>query len=548
MNRMPIVILLACVVIAFAIGAVSGADHIVDDDAGSWRTHSTIQDAINDSAEFDTVHVYAGTYQENVIVNQTIDLIGNGTDTIINGSFAGDTVYIDSDRVNMSYFHVTGGSSRGIYMDGDYLWVHNLTVNDSVSSGIYMKRFWSTVDNCTVSDTRYGLEIIWTQWHTVKESHFENNERSGLNLGNAFDMELYNNTFLNCGLRVSGSSENAYTSHIIEDCSVDGRPILYMSEAENVTVPAGAGQVIVTGSANVTVEDQYLHNSSYGLIIGYSKHMTVRDCTLDDQYISAWIEKVDNSVFEDVRINRIDDNGLYFTQCERITVEDCNATNTWGERPLYISTDSWNFHVVNFSATDFWAGMVVYGDGTVIENSTLWLNSYGIYIGDDNITIRNNNVYNCQFGIYGSLVEWINITNNSVHGCSNHGIWFQSVENATITYNEIFDNSGYGIRLSSAGIWNNHIHHNNFADNGGAHVDTEGTHDTYDDGVSEGNYWDDWDGNGTYEVDGGNGEDRYPLSDPVNTTAPEKIPGIHLLLGVSSVMVVAAVFRRRWKP
>jgi len=536
----------ALVMLSVAVGTVSGTDHIVDDDPGAWRTHTTIQDAINDSVEGDTVLVYAGVYHENVIVNQTINLIGNGSaETIINGSYSGDAVYIDSDWVNMSHIGVTAGWSTGIYMNGDDLRVHNCSVNDTDSAGIYIKRYDSVVDNCTVSNTRWGLEIIYTQRQTVKWSHFEDNERSGIHLGGASEMTIHNNTFTKCGFYFTGNIEVHFNSQEIRDCTVGGRPVAYLAEVENETVPTGAGQVIVAGCANVTIEDQYLHNSSYGLILAYSKHLTISNCTLDDQYISAWVEEVDNSVFSNIMIDNVEDNGLYIQTSDSILIEDVNATNVWGDRPLYIASTCWNVRVVNFTSTNFWAGMVVYGDGTVIENCTSWYNSYGIYIGDDNITVRNCNIYDTQYGIYGSTVQWINITNTSIHDSSNHGIWFQNVENSTIAYNEIFGNSGYGIRLQGTGTWNNVIHHNNFADNGGGHVETESSHDTYDDGVSEGNYWDDWDGNGTYEVDGGMGEDRYPLSDPADTDAPEKVPEFGLMMALASVIAMLVVMRRR---
>jgi hypothetical protein len=94
----------------------------------------------------------------------------------------------------------------------------------------------------------------------------------------------------------------------------------------------------------------------------------------------------------------------------------------------------------------------------------------------------------------------------------------------------------------------NVVHHNNFADNGaGSQGSDNNGNNTWDDGVSEGNYWDDWSGNGTYALDGGVGaEDRYPLSTPVNTSAPQPIPEAPVLTVMAFVVVVfAAVFRRR---
>ena len=62
--------------------------------------YSKIQEAINDSSDDDTVYVYNGTYNENVIVNKSIDLIGEDKNTTkIKGC-----VYISADYVIFSNF------------------------------------------------------------------------------------------------------------------------------------------------------------------------------------------------------------------------------------------------------------------------------------------------------------------------------------------------------------------------------------------------------------------------------------------------------------
>ena len=51
--------------------------------------YTTIQAAIDNASSGDTVYVYPGQYDENLIVNKTINLIGaNMNSTIINGIFS----------------------------------------------------------------------------------------------------------------------------------------------------------------------------------------------------------------------------------------------------------------------------------------------------------------------------------------------------------------------------------------------------------------------------------------------------------------------------
>jgi parallel beta-helix repeat protein len=81
--------------------------------------------------------------------------------------------------------------------------------------------------------------------------------------------------------------------------------------------------------------------------------------------------------------------------------------------------------------------------------------------------------------------------------------------------NTVEGNSGYGINLAIFSDYNT-VYGNNLS----ANVDGNGygyqNTNTWDDSVSIGNYWDDYEGPGTYSIPGpGNNVDRYPLGPPV---------------------------------
>ena len=97
------------VLILFCTGCKeSGAETITVDDGGG-ADYTKIQDAINASEDGDTVRVWEGLYEENVEVNKSIDLVGNGSEvTTINGGGSGNVVLITADWVIMSGFGVTG--------------------------------------------------------------------------------------------------------------------------------------------------------------------------------------------------------------------------------------------------------------------------------------------------------------------------------------------------------------------------------------------------------------------------------------------------------
>jgi len=74
----------------------SGKTIYVDDDGGADYTR--IQDAIDNATEGDTVYVFNGTYYENIVVNKTINLIGEDRSpwnaSVIDGGGSGDVVHV----------------------------------------------------------------------------------------------------------------------------------------------------------------------------------------------------------------------------------------------------------------------------------------------------------------------------------------------------------------------------------------------------------------------------------------------------------------------
>lgn len=70
--------LVAIALLVAAPAPALAATWVVDDDAVQCpdRTHTTIQDAVNDASPGDTIEVCAGTYTENVVLNKSLTLNG----------------------------------------------------------------------------------------------------------------------------------------------------------------------------------------------------------------------------------------------------------------------------------------------------------------------------------------------------------------------------------------------------------------------------------------------------------------------------------------
>jgi nitrous oxidase accessory protein NosD len=98
----------------FGIIEVACGEVLYVNTTGSDGAYVKIQDAINASSEGDIVYVYNGTYNENVVVNKTINLTGENRDTTIIQGGLGDVIRITTDWVNITGFTFrSGGWSIG---------------------------------------------------------------------------------------------------------------------------------------------------------------------------------------------------------------------------------------------------------------------------------------------------------------------------------------------------------------------------------------------------------------------------------------------------
>ena len=225
--------------------------------------YTTIKDAIDDATDGDTVFVYddSSPYYENVVVNKSINLIGEkGETTVIDGGGYGIVINIPADGVNVSGFTIRNGSV-GIFIWSSSNTITGNTITSNKAYGIciyYSHSKLNTITNNIISNNNGGIKILDSDFSIIKGNTISNNH-SCLLLYYSKSNIISDNSFFNDGLFVYNSYNNN-----IENNLVNGKPLVYFEDKSDEII-TDAGQVILVNCNEITVENQILSNADVGI-------------------------------------------------------------------------------------------------------------------------------------------------------------------------------------------------------------------------------------------------------------------------------------------
>jgi len=134
--------------------------------------YSSIQSAINDAEDGDTVFVYddSSPYYENFSIYKSINLIGEDKNTtIIDGNQSGSVIRIYSENVKIKSFTIKNNDRAGIYTFANNATIdRNIFIN--ISRGIEAQCDYHIITNNMISPSFHGIDLYWSN-----ESFINNN-------------------------------------------------------------------------------------------------------------------------------------------------------------------------------------------------------------------------------------------------------------------------------------------------------------------------------------------------------------------------------------
>ncbi|MBE3121537.1 MAG: right-handed parallel beta-helix repeat-containing protein [Thermoplasmata archaeon] len=135
--------------------------------------YSTIQDAIDNSSNGDTVYVYNGTYYEHVEIDKSITLIGENNNQIIENIILDNLNGIDLHYSNNNFIfknHISGGDC-GIGVDSS----SNNQITENTIEGIYnfgidiygMFSRNNIISKNHIEHNGFGIQLGWQCYNTI---------------------------------------------------------------------------------------------------------------------------------------------------------------------------------------------------------------------------------------------------------------------------------------------------------------------------------------------------------------------------------------------
>ena len=192
--------------------------------------YSRIQDSIDNASSGDTVYVYNGTYYENIVVDKSMNLIGEGKgDTTIDGSVADNVIIITADKVTITGFTIQHSGDvfpkAGINISSDYNVIskNNMTNN---FYGITMFHASNNIisENSITNNDHCAIYMSASSNNNIHDNLLKSHAYNGIGIYDASDNNtitgntmIYNNF---CGVNIRISSNNSITGNTLTDNNI----------------------------------------------------------------------------------------------------------------------------------------------------------------------------------------------------------------------------------------------------------------------------------------------------------------------------------------
>lgn len=451
--------------------SIKNNDNILYVGGNGPNNYTSIQDAINDASDGDIIFVYSGIYNESIILDKAINLIGEHREKTIIHAIEGYGVNITGSGININNFTITNGSweyasviiykSQGNIIsncnfynnDWSAIEIYSSDKNKILNCNIYKNiigvelRYSKDNDifDCDVSYNGEGMWIAHSDCNKVSQCIFYENKWGGISLDHSSSNTILNNVFVDNGVSIYGEKLSQFI-HDIYNNTVNGLPLMYIKNEKNVVLEyTRAGEVIMVNCSNSEIKNTAINNGDVGMEIAYCNDNIITNCTISNTYEAILLFFSSHNILSNNSIYNSNESGISLNTCDNNTIIENRITNThsnaiflWGSCYNNISSNEITENGMGILVFSYSDHNMVYGNN-VIKNDF-----YGISIQGGSFNEITHNV------VCGSKY-WCGISTGKSWTCSN-----------VISKNEVLYNNWVGIEIEGIGnvICNNNISYN----------------------------------------------------------------------------------------
>lgn len=329
-------------VVPMTIGFESSFNSTIYVDSNGEADYETIQEAIDAANEGDTIFVYSGTYIENVLIDKTIDLIGEDKNTtIIDGNQREDTIKITEKEASVNGFTIKNSDSRegnaGVAIRSDGIMIKNNVIMNNRRNGISLfsasnctitlniidnnrhdgihlldgSNYNEISDNLIINHTRHpyycrGIHMEYSSNNNLINNILYDNAGYDINLIATTELIIRNNQHIrSSGIFMLGNAVEHYNTHTLDGNTVDNKPVYYYTDINTFfEVPTDAGQVILANCSNVLIQHLSIHDGDCAILLGFSNNNIIRENTISNVIAGIWLSSssqnkiIDNTIYQ----------------------------------------------------------------------------------------------------------------------------------------------------------------------------------------------------------------------------------------------------------
>jgi nitrous oxidase accessory protein len=236
--------------------------------------YPTIQAAINNANDGDTIFVRSGTYYEHVLVNKTVSLIGEDKDnTILNGTSIEPIMIVEANSARISSFRFEGWAFQDIVINA--------------TTGV-------TVIGNRISFNALGIDVENSVNATIENNIIDGFglDNIGIMLAYSSECKIVNNTITNAvydGIRLWFASSNLIHQNLLRtnDYGIFFHEANLNTISENVISESGGpGSYFESSSNNEILHNSFLNNYNHAKI--FDRSINTWDNGFEGNYWSGY--------------------------------------------------------------------------------------------------------------------------------------------------------------------------------------------------------------------------------------------------------------------